>query len=389
MEEKKTFKESALFNWFVNNKTVTVLLVTLLIFLNVFVLYKINFIFSPVGDFITTISLPIVLAAVFYYLLNPVVNFLEKKKWPRVLSISLLFAILAGLLIWGIVELIPAAATNIDNFSHRVPTYVDSSQNEINKLLVNPKFDQFKPQIDDIMNSVGNSLVDWSKNFSGTLATSITNVIGHTFEVIISLVIFPFVLFYLLRDGNSMNEKVTQILPPAWRKDTSEILTDMNKQISNYVRGQVIVALSVMLIFLITLPLIGLRYAVGVAIMAGLFNLVPFFGSMFALIIASVIGLITGGPLMLAKVIIVFVIEQTVEGRFISPLVLGAHMKIHPITILFVILTAGKIFGIWGVIIGVPAYAAAKVIIVHLYEWYREVSDVYKTNEEVIEEKKS
>ena len=86
---------------------------------------------------------------------------------------------------------------------------------------------------------------------------------------------------------------------------------------------------------------------------------------------------IVSGPALLIKVLIVFAIEQTVEGRFISPLVLGSQLSIHPVTILVVFLTSGKLFGIVGVILGIPVYAAAKVIITHIFEWYQIVSGLY------------
>jgi len=87
---------------------------------------------------------------------------------------------------------------------------------------------------------------------------------------------------------------------------------------------------------------------------------------------------IVGGPVLLLKVIIVFVIEQTLEGRFVSPLVLGSQLSIHPITILFVLLTSGKLFGLVGVILGIPVYAAAKVIITNVFQWYKQVSGLYE-----------
>lgn len=86
---------------------------------------------------------------------------------------------------------------------------------------------------------------------------------------------------------------------------------------------------------------------------------------------------IVSGPALLIKVLIVFAIEQTVEGRFISPLVLGSQLSIHPVTILVVLLTSGKLFGIVGVILGIPVYAMTKVIITHIFEWYQIVSGLY------------
>lgn len=376
--EKQNFRSSVFFKWFVNNKVVTALLVVLLLLLNILLLSKVNFIFAPIADFLTIVSLPVVLAAVFYYLLNPIVDYLEKKRVPRIASIIVLFILIAGLLVWGLAYAIPSISNSVASFSKHVPNYVEQMQEEVNKLLTNRHFEQFRPQMDNFMDSLGNNIVDWSKNFSTAAFSSITDVITRTASVFISLVIFPFVLFYLLRDGKNLNGYITHLLPVNWRKDTSKILTEMNSQLANYVRGQVIVAIAVALMLAIGLPIIGLRYGITLAILSGLFNLIPFLGFYLAIIPAMIIGLATGGPIMLLKVLIVYIIEQRLEGRFVSPLVLGKQLSIHPITVLFVLLTAGKVFGLWGVLLGIPFYAAAKVIITHIYDWYREISELYQ-----------
>ena len=195
--------------------------------------------------------------------------------------------------------------------------------------------------------------------------------------VVIALMIFPFILFYLLRDGKQLNGYITKMLPISWRKDTSTVLSQVNEQLSSYVRGQLIVAGAVAIMFSIMFSVIGLKYAVLIGISAGFLNLIPYLGSFLAMIPALIIGLVAG-PFMIVKVLIVFVIEQTIEGRFVSPLVLGSKLNIHPITILFVLLTSGKIFGFWGVLIGIPAYASAKVIVVYLFKWYRQISSLYE-----------
>ncbi|MGM5486447.1 MAG: AI-2E family transporter [Pseudolactococcus raffinolactis] len=187
-------------------------------------------------------------------------------------------------------------------------------------------------------------------------------------------------MFYLLRDGKSLNQYMTNMLPTAWRNDTSTVLTQVNLQLSSYVRGQLIVAGTVAIMFSIMFSIIGLKYAVVIGISAGFLNLIPYLGSFLAMIPAFIIALVAG-PLMVIKVAIVFVIEQTIEGRFVSPLVLGSKLNIHPITILFVLLTSGKIFGFWGVLIGIPVYASAKVIVVYFYKWYRKISRLYEDEE--------
>ena len=151
----------------------------------------------------------------------------------------------------------------------------------------------------------------------------------------------------------------------------------MNQQVSSYIRGQLTVAFAVAVMFMIGFSIIGLEYSITLGIVAGVLNLIPYLGSFLAMIPAIFLGIV-GGPVLLLKVIIVFVIEQTLEGRFVSPLVLGSQLSIHPITILFVLLTSGKLFGLVGVILGIPVYAAAKVIITNVFQWYKQVSGLYE-----------
>src|SRR5699024_1134299 len=108
----------------------------------------------------------------------------------------------------------------------------------------------------------------------------------------------------------------------------------------------------------------------------GLLNLVPYLGSFMAMI-PIVIVAIVASPFMLVKVLIVFAIEQLLEGRLIQPLILGSNLKIHPVTIIIVLLTAGKLFGVPGVILGIPAYAVLKVIFQHIFAWYQDYSGLY------------
>ncbi|MRT18512.1 AI-2E family transporter, partial [Vitellibacter sp. q18] len=103
----------------------------------------------------------------------------------------------------------------------------------------------------------------------------------------------------------------------------------VNDQVSSYIRGQLTVAFAVAIMFMIGFSVIGLDYAVTLGIAAGFLNLIPYLGSFLAMIPAVFLGIVSG-PALLIKVLIVFAIEQTVEGRFISPLVLGSQLSIHP-----------------------------------------------------------
>ena len=383
MEQKeKHFNLSWFFKWFLDNKAVTFFLVTLLLGLNIFILSKISFLFLPVLDFLSVVMLPVILSGLLFYLLNPLVDLMEKYKINRVLAISIIFVVIAILLIWGLAVAIPNLQHQVVTFAQNVPSYLKDADKVINDLVTKRLPDDFRPQLEQVLANFSSQATSWASDISSRAVNWLSALISATSQVIVALIIMPFMLFYLLRDGKGLRDHITQFLPTKFREPVGKILTDVNQQLSNYVRGQITVAVIVAIMFIIFFKIIGLRYAVTLGISAGVLNLVPYLGSFLAMIPALVLGLIAG-PVMLLKVIIVFIVEQTIEGRFVSPLILGSQLNIHPITILFVLLTSGSMFGIWGVLLGIPIYASAKVVISAIFEWYKSVSALYDRVEEV------
>ena len=382
MEQKeKHFTLSWFFKWFLDNKAITVFLVTLLLGLNIFILSKISFLFFPVIDFLSVVMLPVILSGLLFYLLNPLVDLMEKYKINRVLAISIIFIIIAILLIIGLAVAIPNLQRQVVVFAQNVPSYLEDADRVIDDLVTKRLPDDFRPQLEQVLANFSTQATAWASNISSKAVNWVSALISGTSQVIVALIIMPFMLFYLLRDGKGLRDYITQFLPNKLREPVGKVLSDVNQQLSNYVRGQITVAVIVAIMFIILFKIIGLRYAVTLGITAGFLNLVPYLGSFLAMIPALVLGLIAG-PVMLLKVIIVFIVEQTIEGRFVSQLILGSQLNIHPITILFVLLTSGSMFGIWGVLLGIPIYASAKVVISAIFDWYKGVSGLYEPVEE-------
>ena len=382
MEQKeKHFTLSWFFKWFLDNKAVTVFLVALLLGLNIFILSKISFLFIPVIDFLSVVMLPVILSGLLFYLLNPLVDLMEKYKINRVLAISIIFVIIAILLIIGLAVAIPNLQRQVVIFAQNVPSYLEDADRVIDDLVTKRLPDDFRPQLEQVLAQFSTQATAWASNISSKAVNWVSALISGTSQVIVALIIMPFMLFYLLRDGKGLRDYITQFLPNKLREPVGKVLSDVNQQLANYVRGQITVAVIVAIMFIIFFKIIGLRYAVALGVTAGVLNLVPYLGSFLAMIPALVLGLIAG-PVMLLKVIIVFIVEQTIEGRFVSPLILGSQFNIHPITILFVLLTSGSMFGIWGVLLGIPIYASAKVVISAIFDWYKEISGLYEPVEE-------
>ena len=378
MEQKeKHFTLSWFFKWFLDNKAITVFLVTLLLGLNIFILSKISFLFFPVIDFLSVVMLPVILSGLLFYLLNPLVDMMEKYKINRVLAISIIFIIIAILLIIGLAVAIPNLQRQVVIFAQNVPSYLEDADRVIDDLVTKRLPDDFRPQLEQVLANFSTQATAWASNISSKAVNWVSALISGTSQVIVALIIMPFMLFYLLRDGKGLRDYITQFLPNKLREPVGKVLSEVNQQLSNYVRGQITVAVIVAIMFIIFFKIIGLRYAVALGVTAGILNLVPYLGSFLAMIPALVLGLIAG-PVMLLKVIIVFIVEQTIEGRFVSPLVLGNKLSIHPITIMFILLTAGSLYGVWGVLLGIPIYASVKVVVREIFDWYRSVSNLYQ-----------
>lgn len=375
-QEDKKFTLSWFFKWFLNNQAVTVLMVSLLVFLNIFVLTKISFLFAPVLSFLAVIMLPVVISALLYYLLKPIVDLLEKAGVSRITAITLVFIVLSGLLIWGVAVAVPSLVDQILTFADNLPSYLKEGEKQVNLLLKNNQFNAIRPQLENMVNNFSSKAADYAETFSKSAVNWVGNVASLVTRVAVAIMISPFILFYLLRDSGKFKERFIEFLPTKIRQPSLRVLSNINAQLSSYVQGQVTVAIVVAILFSIMFSVIQLRYATTLAIIAGILNMVPYLGSFLAMIPAFILAMVAG-PIMVVKVAVVFMIEQTIEGRFVTPLVIGSKLNIHPITILFVLLTAGSMFGVWGVFLAIPIYASVKVILSEIFTWYKAVSGLY------------
>lgn len=376
MDKKNKYTFSWFWRWFLNNQVVTALLIVLLVLCNIFLFTKVAYLFTPFLQFIGIVSLPVIMAGILYYLMNPVVDYFEKKGVKRIYSIIGLFIFVTGLIVWGIVVIIPKIQEQSISFVNNFPSYMSVAEKTVTDFLSSSMFSQVQEQLEQSWEKIFTWFTQIIQNFSKSSLKNLGNLFGAIASVVVAIITTPFILFYLLRDGEKLVPFAVQVLPTKWRKPTLKILKEMNDQVSSYIRGQLTVAFLVALIFIVGFSIIRLDYAVTLGIMAGFLNLIPYLGSFLAMVPAVFLGIV-GGPVLLVKVLVVFVVEQTLEGRFISPLILGSQLNIHPITILFVLLTSGQLFGLTGVILGIPVYAAVKVLLQAVFTWYTKISGLY------------
>lgn len=371
--------------WFfqrvLNNKAVTSLLIILLSLIIIQVFTQIAYLFSPITQFLNFIAFPIIGTIILFYLLAPIINKLDQRGINKRVSIFGLFIVIILLIVWGVSFLVPIIQNQIETFMESLPAYMDTLEKMVAESPFIPSAEALFPNISTYLEGFDLTVITEQINpiLTSTFG-SLGSVIGTITQLATGFVMIPILLYYILVDGDRIPKTILHHIPTRYRVTARRIMYRGNYQVSQYIRGQILVALIVGLLFAIGYTIIGLDYGVTLAVISALLNVIPYLGSFIAVVPALIIGLLTS-PLMFVKVIIVLVIEQTIEGRIVSPQILGNSMKIHPVTILLILVGAGHTFGLTGVILGVPGYAVIKVIISELYNVFREESGLYEDDE--------
>ncbi|WP_342561890.1 AI-2E family transporter [Paenibacillus sp. FSL R7-0345] len=385
--------------FFLNNRFVVSLLIILLIGINILVFSHVPFIFKPISVLLHTVAAPLLLSGIAYYLLNPLVDRMESRsRIKRAYGIVILYLIIAGIVTLILLTVIPIIRTQLIGLIDNFPKYSAQIQDEFINLTGSELFGRIQENV-----GVGTSLdfgdltsrvTTWATSFLNNAVSGVGNFVGALTEVVLAVVTTPFILFYLLRDGKRLPDYLMRFIPNALQPQSRLVMKEMNSQVASYIRGQIIVSCCIGALLYIGYLIIGLEYSLVLAIVAACTAVVPYLGPAIAITPALIVALVTS-PFMLLKMIIVWTAVQLIEGKFISPQIMGKSLKIHPITIIFVIIFAGKMFGVLGIILAVPGYAVLKVIVTHIFQWFRFRSGLYsvgaakaaeKTIEEAIEE---
>ncbi|TXL63673.1 AI-2E family transporter [Cerasibacillus terrae] len=346
------------------------LIILILIGITIFVYHKVSFIFNPIITIFSTLLPPIILAFIAFYLLNPIVNLLERLRIKRIWGIIILILGISGILTGLVLLTAPVIETQIKDLIRTFPSYLNQMGKGIQEWMETSILGDYYDEgyqwvienLSDLPSQVG--------AYIGGAYEGVRNFASTVTNVVVALITFPIILFFLLKDGGRFKEYCLHLLPPKFRKDADYILKNMDEQVGSYIQGQIIVASCIGILLYIGYLIIGLDYAIILALTAAITSVVPYLGPTIAISPAIIIAIVHS-PFMLLKLAIVWVAVQFLEGNFISPNIMGKTMKIHPLTIIIVLLVAGNLFGIIGVILGIPGYAIVKVLVQYIYDKFK------------------
>ncbi|WP_144509737.1 AI-2E family transporter [Bacillus sp. FJAT-22090] len=381
--EKPSFFSTRYIKFLGGRNTFFTLILLLLIGLIIIIYEKISFIFVPLTVFLGNVVLPIILAVIAYYLLRPILRLMEKIRIRRVWGILVIFLALIGLITLLVFLVVPFLKAQSTKLVEELPDYLIQLLNSLDHFLrtsfVADYYVQIEKDVMTMLQSVPAQIGNFFQNTIASVASGITSIVGAVTSFVLSIIMVPFILFYLLKDGEKLPKFVIKIFPPRMRDDFLIVFRNIDNQISSYIQGQILVSMCIGFMIFIGFTIIGMPYALLLGVIAMVTSVVPYLGPVIAITPAAIIALVSS-PFMLVKLAIVWTIVQLVEGKFISPQIMGKSLHIHPITIIFVLITSGALFGVPGVVLGIPGYAIIKVIVSHFYTLFKKRYNRYEPN---------
>jgi len=306
---------------------------------------------------ILPISTPFFIAFFLAYLLDPVVDWFENKHINRTWGILTIYITLIIIISTGVFYGLPKIILELNKFADTIPTYANQVQEYIKIWQKNYS----KVDIPESIRLITDDTIKQVENYLIEIFKKTAQAFVYFFTKIFDIILAPILAFYLLKDFDQIKEYFLKLIPAAGRKDIINLGQQMDKILKSFLRGHLFVALVVGGLTALGLSIIGMEFALVLGLIAGVFNIIPYFGPLFGIIPAVSLALLQSKKMALYVFIIMFIIQQ-IEGNIISPKILGKSTGLHPLMIILALLAGGHLFGILGMIMAVPLTGILKVL---------------------------
>jgi predicted PurR-regulated permease PerM len=312
-------------------------------------------------------ALPVfAIAIALAFLLDPPVTALQRRGVPRVAGILLVYvAVVAGLIGLGWL-LLPPLFDQLRRFLEQLPTLaaqvVAWERGLVDWLTSLPLPEPIRDALDSIIESGQQAVVTLLEAIVGPLLGLIARAAGFVF----GLVVVPVWLLYVLKDRERLPDGILGLLPAGWRPDASHAMGLTTSVIGRWIRGQLLLGAVIFvatLVGLLVLSVIGFRefadFAVLLALVAGVLELVPIIGPIIAAVPAVLVGASISPAAALAAVALYTVVQQ-LENHLLVPKVMGDAVDLHPAVVIFSLIVGASLFGLWGAILATPVVALGR-----------------------------
>lgn len=339
----------------VNKKKAIPILIGLI---SVYIFYLLSKKYGILSDTIYTI----IISAVLAYLFNPIINYFEKHNISRGLGVFIVYIIIVGIIFILSFLVIPKTGREMKRFVMVFPLYFEKVSQFTDRLYMKyyANIDNMPPIFQGIeeivlknINSIENLIItSISRFFEGLMST---------FSKIISLILIPILTFYFLKDKEYFKTKLYLTIPKKNRKEVKGLSLEIDRALSQFIRGRLLLALYVGVATTILLLVLKIDFAIIIGMLTGVADIIPYFGPFIGFLPAVFFALLSS-PIKALWISILFVGIQWVENNVLAPKIIGKSTGIHPITILLALVIGGGVFGVMGMIFSIPAVAVIKIL---------------------------
>lgn len=312
---------------------------------------------------IGSVLTPFFLALVVVYILRPIVNFLEDRGLSRLAAVIVTFLLAILAVTIALVFLIPVVASQVQAFARSFPFYFESASRFFSQYegLVNRA--RLDADIAKAIEAALNSLRD----FGMGVFSRVPEFTLSAFGLVLNFVLAPIIAFYLLKDLREIRGTMLGLMPARIRDDMVVLVHKVDDVAAGFLRGQAFVALCVAVLSITGLSILRVDYAFVIGMITGLLSVIPYFGPLIGAVIAGIVALFKSPLLALLAVVVLVAIQQLVN-IFVAPYIMSQHVNVHPVLVIFALLTGGALFGLVGMILAIPVAAIAKAVFEHVVE---------------------
>lgn len=319
--------------------------------------------------------LPVLLALILAYVLNPLVTWLEARRVPRVAAVllvmTLIIVVTAGAVTFfalSIQKEVARVEINLPAYANRLYDLIPE-QAKIYLEIETP--DKLYARIDRLMDELRGVSFDLVKGALGVVQRAFSSTLGFLLTVA-GYFITPVYLYYFLADLPRLREGIMALVPTRTRDRAALLGTEIDSVLSGFVRGQLAVCAILAVLYSIGLVMIGIDLAIVIGSLSGLLFIIPYVGTVFGIVVSMIMAFLKFHDMLHPLLCLGwFAIVQAIEGALITPAVVGNTVGLHPVVAILALFIGGQWFGIFGMLLAVPVAAVIKVLLRHAVEWYR------------------
>jgi predicted PurR-regulated permease PerM len=306
---------------------------------------------------------PLAAAFVIAYLLDPLIDWFEEHRVRRSFAIFLLLGLVGGGVLVFLLFVIPRLVAEMSALADQMPIYLERFVTEFVPAVERRLGIDLPETLDGVLGELRGAELTLLGTLRDLLAGTVKTLTG-TLGIVVGLLVIPILAYYLLVQFDDVVARIGEWVPPRHRDYVFEKARTIDRLVSGFLRGQMLVAASLGVLYAVGFSVIGIDLAIGVGLLAGVMALVPYLGNIVALGTATVLCVLKFGvDGHLLAVLGWYVVVQNLEGFVLTPRIVGSSVGLHPAAVIVALLIGGDLFGFLGLLIAVPIAAVVKVFV--------------------------